>query len=426
MIRTKPIILMALFFVALVGAARADGFAINEQGARAMAQAGAFAARASDPSALFFNPAGITQLEGIQFYTGGTAIKQKSTWDGPGVSVDSNDKWELPPHFFMTTPLGDRFHLGVGLYAPYGLSKRWPDSFPGKYSSQLVNLQVLCLNPVLAVKVNDRFSVGFGFDIVRAMARLDRALYLQGLSNQIFGGYPLDDGYFSADVKDTHYGFNAGVQWKITDRLSFGASYRSQVRLKLEGRLDLTTPVTGVSAIDAQLAALFPDQDCETRVTLPDQAWFGLGGKLTDWWDTEVDAQWIHWTDYDELPFYFDQQTAVIRNTVIPKNWGNGWAIRWGHEFHLDKHHDIRAGFYVDGAPNPDATLDPMLPDSTRLSFQGGYGWHKGPWTVDFAYMFLHFIKRDINTNPAYGIVPNTGSYRSHGHLIGLSMGYRF
>ncbi len=414
------------FLLAATAVALADGFSINEQGARAMAQAGAFAARASDPSAIYFNPAGITQLEEACFYSGATTIKQKTTWECGGQSVESNDKWEFPPHFYFCMPLNDRWHVGVGLFAPFGLSKRWMDDFPGKYSSQLVNLQVMELNPTVAVKVTDKVSVAVGVAVVRAMARLDRAIYLQDLSDRYFGGYPLPDGYFSANVEKTSFGYNFGVHAKLSDKLFLGASYRGQVKLKLKGDLTLTMPTTPVPAINQALATLFPSQACETELTLPDTAMVGIGGKITDRWDTEVDIQWTHWTDYDELPFRFSQQTAAIQDTNIIKDWRAGWTLRWGHEYHLDKHQDIRAGAYIDGAPNPDATLDPMLPDSTRLSVQGGYGWHKGHWTIDAAYMYLHFLKRSIENDPSLHILPNQGLYKSHAHLFGISVGYKF
>ena len=41
------------------------GFQINEHGAKAMGMGGAFTAQASDPSAIFFNPAGLGFQKGI-------------------------------------------------------------------------------------------------------------------------------------------------------------------------------------------------------------------------------------------------------------------------------------------------------------------------------------------------------------------------
>ena len=39
-----------------------SGFAINENGTKAVGMGGAFAATADDPTAIYFNPAGIVQL----------------------------------------------------------------------------------------------------------------------------------------------------------------------------------------------------------------------------------------------------------------------------------------------------------------------------------------------------------------------------
>lgn len=404
--------------------ASAGGFAINEQGARAMAQAGAFAARASDPSAIFFNPAGITQLDGIQFYFGGTAIKQKSTWESGSESYSSKDKWEFPPSMYMTYKLNDRFTLGLGLFTPFGLSKQWPADFPGRYSSQLVNLLTMNANTNLAVKLTDGVSFAFGLNLTRVLARLDRALDLGALSKQF--GYPLGDGYFSAKVNDWAIGWNAAFRAKISEKMVFGFSYRSQMKTDLKGDLTLVTPKTSVPVIDQTLAALFPNQQCETKITLPDNVMLGIGGNIYKKWDTEVDFQWTNWADYKSLPFYFSKQTPALKDAVIPKNWRNGWILRWGNEYHYSDKIDIRCGLYYDGNPVPDSTLDPMLPDSNRVSVQGGFGWHKGPWVMDFAYMYLHFLKRDIMNDPAFKIVPSTGLYKSSAHLIGLSLGYRF
>lgn len=422
-------VLLVVALVALASAtALAAGFAINEQGARAMGQAMAFAARADDPSAVFFNPAGITQLEGLHFYTGGTLIAQQSTWNSSdsSQSIDSDDRFEVPPHLYLTYQVNKKWFFGMGLFVPYGLSKAWPDNFPGKYINKSTRLMNFCFNPNIAYKVTDAVSVAAGVDVIYSVAKLDRALYLQPLSNAYFGGYPLADGYFSADVKDTAVGWNVAMHAKLTERVSLGISYRAQVKLNLDGDLTLTVPHTGVAQIDGTLAALFPNQPVKTEITLPDTLFVGIGGKVTDKFDTEVDLQFTNWTDYDELPFMFSKQTAAIKDTTVPKDWGNGWVIRWGNEYHYSESSDLRAGFYYDMNPVPDATLDPTLPDSDRLSFQAGYGWHNEHITFDIAYMYLYFLKRDIHTTPAYGVIPSTGSYESHANLFSLSLGYKF
>jgi len=424
----KLTVVFVLLSLALCGSILASGFAINEQGARAMAQAMAFAARANDASAVFFNPAGITQLEGTHFYTGATLIKQIGSWndDSQGLSIDTDDKIEIPPHLYMTHQLNERWFLGFGFFVPYGLSKEWPDEFSGKYVNKMATLHNYFINPNVAVKLTDAISVAGGVNIIKCDAKLDRFIYLQDLSNLIFGGYPLDDAYFSAKVDDYKVGWNVGFHAKLSDRAFFGASYRSGVELELEGYLTMTTPQTGVPQIDGTLAALFPSQDAATELPLPGNLFVGIGGSLTDKWETEVDLQWTNWSQYESLPFYFSQQTQALQNADSPKDWENGWAIRWGNEYHMNPMADLRFGMYYDSTPIPDHTLDPFLPGNDRFSFQVGFGLHSDKWVLDFAYMYLYIFDRDITSDLEPGIQPRTGYYKGKAHLFGISLGYRF
>src|ERR1700730_18193285 len=98
--------LASLFALALLlcpTPVRAAGFALFEQGGKAMGFAGAFTAQASDPSAIFHNPAGIAFLRGTQIYLGGTAVMP--TWQfeganpfpGTGVTEQGATTVLLPP-----------------------------------------------------------------------------------------------------------------------------------------------------------------------------------------------------------------------------------------------------------------------------------------------------------------------------------------
>ncbi len=400
----------------------AAGFAINEQGARSMAQAMAFVARADDPSAVFYNPAGITQLEGTRFYFGATAIAQQSTWnDASGaLAIDSDDRWEIPPHMYMTYQLNDDWYFGFGFFVPYGLSKKWADDFPGKYSSRNVRLQAFYINPNIAYKINDVVSVAVGLDIAYSTAKLERDLYLA----QIIPGVP--DGYFSADVSGTGFGANAALLARINEQVSFGFNYRSQIKVDFDGDLTNTIPTTGNPTYDAILTGLFPNQEVETAITMPDVIQTGFAFKPSSAYSTEIDFQWTNWSVYDELPFIFSQPTQALVSREIPKLWKDGYTLRWGNEYQYSESLDLRAGAYYDWNPVPDETLDPMLPDSNRFSFQLGFGWHNEKITLDVAYMYIYFMKRDIHNEPLYGIIPSSGSYESSAHLFGLSLGYRF
>src|SRR5512143_3819169 len=72
--RMLPVLLVLLFAAA---SANAAGFRLPEAGAKAMGMGFAFTAQADDPSAIYFNPAGLTQLDGQNVMVGGTYIYEK-------------------------------------------------------------------------------------------------------------------------------------------------------------------------------------------------------------------------------------------------------------------------------------------------------------------------------------------------------------
>ena len=76
--------LLALPLLAVPAAAQASGFAIESQGARAMGFGGAYVAQAADPSAIFYNAAGIGFLKGKHLYIAGTFAGLSTDFTGSG------------------------------------------------------------------------------------------------------------------------------------------------------------------------------------------------------------------------------------------------------------------------------------------------------------------------------------------------------
>src|SRR5512135_1746967 len=93
------VVVLVVATTILAAAAFGGGFQLNEHGARAMAQAGAFAARAYDPSAMYFNPAGLAWQDMPAFYGGVTAIIPTTSFYGP-LQNNSNQMTEAPAQFF--------------------------------------------------------------------------------------------------------------------------------------------------------------------------------------------------------------------------------------------------------------------------------------------------------------------------------------
>src|SRR5205809_4228623 len=84
------------------GAAFGSGFSIFEQGAKATAMGGAFAATADDPSAIFYNVAGIAQQRHMTVLAGATFINFANEFKGdPNDPFASGTTGQYKRHTFI-------------------------------------------------------------------------------------------------------------------------------------------------------------------------------------------------------------------------------------------------------------------------------------------------------------------------------------
>ena len=108
------------------------GIRLPDQDAFASARGNAFVATASDPSAVYYNPAGITQLDGANMSLGMYGITLRLALHRPRrlrqqpAAMGRRCRRPFPPSVFTNYHLA----LGLGVYSPYGLSMDWPDKAP--------------------------------------------------------------------------------------------------------------------------------------------------------------------------------------------------------------------------------------------------------------------------------------------------------
>jgi len=381
----------------------AGGFQLNEHGARAMAQGGAFAARASDGSAIFFNPAGLAFQNEGSVYFGATAIIPTVSFYGP-LQDNTNAKTKAPNQFFMpiniygTYPLSDRWHVGIGVNNPYGLGSEWPNDWVGKGITTKVSLQSFFVTPTIAYRVSDDFSVGAGFNYVTGKVGLNRAV------TQV----PIDDPRATVNLSGTGVGFNLGALYKISPELSAGASYRSSSKIN----------ATGTAGFYPDYSIL-PSGAASTSITLPATGFLGLAYTVTEDLTVEGDVQYIGWSSYKSLDITFEDGSQ----SSTPKNYKDTYILRIGGEYTMAPLH-IRAGYLFDHSPVDAAYVDPILPDANRNGLNLGLGYDLNDrWSVDAAYLLLLFSERQaINTIPQVNF---DGTYHTRVSLIALNIGVK-
>ncbi len=387
----------------------AGGFQLNEHGARAMAQAGAFVARASDGSAVFFNPAGLAFQDQISVYGGVTAVIPTVSFYGP-LQNNTNAKTQAPNQFFspinayVTYPAFERLHVGIGVNNPYGLGSEWPDTWIGRYLTTYVSLHSFYFSPTVSYKITDDLAVGGGFNYVTGSVSLERAV---AIPLQAADGDPK----VTLDLTGHGYGWNAGALYKITRDISIGASYRSSVKMD----------ASGTASFNPNYAPLdLPAGGVTTSIKLPATAFAGLAWTPAgEKYQIEADYQWIGWSSYNQLAFTFQADGSQV---IQPKNYSDTYILRIGGEYALGDFR-IRGGYLFDHSPVSTEYVDPILPDANRNGINLGLGYSfSKEFSVDVAYLLLLFNERKaVNTTPTVNF---DGTYHTHVSLFGVNLGY--
>ena len=412
---------------ALAVPAFGSGFSIFEQGAKASGMAGAFAATADDPSAIFYNAAGIAQQRRIAAYAGATFINFSNEFTGdPNSAVTSGveGKYDrhtfIPPNVYAILPIGDNITLGFGSYAAWGLRTDWAEPWAGRYISEDADLKTMSFNPTIAWQTTDgRLALGGGIEYRRGRV----FLAANRMALNPFTGRIVDvaNTRLASDYGDD-IGWNVGILFKATDRLRFGATYRAAMDLDLEGRAEITQIPTGSPQLDAFISTqLPPNQAISTTLPFPAVASVGVAVSPNENWDIEFDITHMTWGRFKALDVAFE--TTPAASFTREQNWEDSSAFRLGANYNATAAWDVRLGAVYDQNPQPTESVSPLLPDSDRIGVSFGAGFHHGPWIVDAAAFVLHFKDRSTEGRNPEGF---EGVYEADAMLWSVNLGYRF
>lgn len=426
-LNSRFLLLVLISTLAVSGSAFASGFSIFEQGAKATGMAGAFAATADDPSAMFYNVAGIAQQRRTAFMLGGTTINFANEFTG-----DPNDPFTagttgryrhhtfIPPNAYALLPIGQNLTVGLGIMTPYGLRTNWEDPWIGRFSSRDANLKALSAQPSIAWQsTSGAIAVGVGAEYRRARVALNSN---RGAINP-FTGRVVDvaNAYLSSDWNSS-WGWTVGVLFKPTATLRIGASYRTDMDIKLNGDATISQIPTGSAQLDAIVkAGLTPNQPINTTIPFPATAIVGIATSAIPTWDIEADVTHTTWSRFKALPINFE--TTPAASVVREQNWHDTFSYRLGANKHATDNWDVRLGAVYDENPQPVEGVSPLLPDSDRIGICFGVGYKRGPWMVDLSDMVLHFKRRGTQGKNLENF---NGTYKTDANLIGVNLGYRF
>jgi long-chain fatty acid transport protein len=460
---------LALVASVPTGAVSAQGFGVYEQGACVMGRAGTgVASPCTDGSSIFFNPANITRTPDV-VSLGGTLILPRGgfTNDLTGIRADILDKVRPVPNFYLVKGFNlsgslDRVALGLGLFAPYGLTTEWPATSEVRFLGYRTDIRAVYLQPTAAFRFNQRFSIGAGLDVdfshleLRQRVDLSSQLVAPGVTFASLGVATGTD-FADADLRanEVHLGFHVGAGLKVTDWLDIGARYLARQSVGFSsGKVTITqvptgltvpaplpgipagTPVDQLVAFEFTGAGLLTNQSATTTIRLPDQFVAGVAVRAVPGLRLLSDVQYTHWKVFDSVTIAFEK----LPTEVLHQDNHDVWDLRLGGEFAATPTLTLRGGWYIHNGASADYAVVPNLPEGDRSSFSLGLGTRLGKGLrIDGAYQYIsqgdrrgRTVPLDLSVCGAAGppcaalVQQNNGLYQFHAHLIGATFSYEF
>jgi long-chain fatty acid transport protein len=394
---------LSVLAVVTVSAA-GSGLRIPHQDAAATSRADAFVATADNASAVFYNPAGITQLEGMNFRLGNYALHLDVEHRAPGGGTFHNQERLInAPHAYYTwSPDNSPISLGLGVNAPFGLSLDYGDDLPSRNANKKAKLIVVSVAPVLAYQLTETLSIGAGPTINYGEAQDRRGISEPG------------DG-FKFRGSGVAVGFNAGILWKPAPKHAFGIAYHSAMDFNFSGHTQVT--VKPFSALGSGEKLRFPEEDATLSAKLPQFIVVGYSFRPTPEWNFEVNVDWTDWDNFNSSPLR--QQTSPDGALVF--DWRSGFIYEAGVTRKFGDGFYASVGYAFSEGNTPESTFTPGVPDGDRHIVSAGIG-RRGKhfdWDIGYQYSVTGYRTID-NDGPADGL------WKLQSHAVVLTIGYHF
>lgn len=411
---------------AATSTALAAGFQLTEQSSLGAGRAYAGAGIVGDDlSAVHYNPAGMTLLEGTRFQAGGVWIALNADYSGnDGSSENGRLKGQMIPAGYVTHQVNDKIWLGFAMTVPFGMGTEYDKNWAENQRGTDAKIYTFDMNPNIAWKVSEFLSVGAGVSVQYAKAKLGMGLKSPELA-AINDGY-LGHGKIEGDSWD--WGFNLGVMISPTDKLRFGLAYRSSIEHDAEGDFTFSNGQGPAANFNGYVFNM------TTSIETPDTVMLTGTWETTDRLRLSGLIRWANWSDFDELkiknsvPGQVDNLSGgMFREKTVINEWQDTWLFSVGADYRINDAFTIRGGLAYETSPIDDqSTSMAVIPDTDRIWFSLGASWYP---TQDLQFDVGATYLMGIGDSDLYDDVngKKVGKFDSlDAYLLGVQMQYRF
>ena len=389
---------------------RAGGFQVNLQGQKQAGMGHTGTGLLLDQACIFFNPGALVHLDTVYgVYAGSSFIIPRTQYlePAPGVYNEETEHHIGTPFALYAAykvRSKDNMYLGLGIYTPFGSKVQWPDDWKGKFLIREIDLKTIFIQPTFSYKVNDKLGIGAGPIFATGGFLLRKALPVQDSTGQYGEG--------TLEGKAMGFGFNAGIYYKLNEKISLGFDYRSQVKVTVRnGDASFTVPPS--------LAQYFPATHFTSAIKLPQTISTGLGFAVNKKLKIAIDLNYVGWHCYDSLKIDFADTTSKLQNIHSARMYKNVFIYRVGAQYKINDLIIARLGAYYDTSPVSAGYLTPETPDQNKIGITSGVTFTiSNRANVDVSFLYIEGLKRsDTNLETQF-----SGTWKTRAVVPGFSL----
>lgn len=326
-LRRLSVALVTLFS----GAVSAAGYQALESSASGVATSYAGSAAVTDNASVgFYNPAGLTQLSGIQVSTGVVGLKANVENSLGGGNAGES---QLRPNLYLAMQLTPDWAFGLGVARPSGVQIEYDAGWAGAATALKTDIQTVNVSPAVAYRLNDKVSLGFGLNYQKLDAELTAA-----------GSSLIGD--------DSAWGWNAGALFTLSPAMKVGVAYRSGYNHTLPGNASLKLPGTLTLSVWQQ---------------------------VSDRWEAMGD---LSFSNANRI----GQSAAAFTGGA---DYNNAWRLAWGAAYKQSEQLKLKFGFAYDKSATRNGNLSLRAPEANAFWLSAGLQWNAGrAGKVDLGYAY--------------------------------------
>jgi len=425
--------------------AMGNGLYTPTVGARANAMGGAFVGLADDYSAVYWNPAGITQIKGMELTVTGQDVATMASREGfvqyeglegsedlfqfaiAEVGATSDAKLMIAPGLFFYTDPGplraivDKVGIAAYTLTEYGVKWDGSDVIDGFVSHDRnydwislsadqqdydSSIRSYSISPVVAKEVIPGLSIGLTGNFVYSHYKVADVVMVETpvVFEQPEGDFwvlALTPLQFEDDVTAWGYGATFGALYRFNRETSVGLTVRSPMNMKYDGTYGFmasaTTPDT----------SFVYEESHDSTFELRYPTWAGVGVARRDFMfdglTLAVDVQWTDWSTFEKINRDVDwgstetpeeEQDELVLTQL---KWEDTVEVAVGFDYRLSRSISLHMGYRNSPSPVPDDTYDFVMPFSSKNTIGLGCTIRQDFWRASIGLEYQAGDERNVS-----------------------------